>query len=98
MPFRKPTPEREMLRLLIACEKLTPDEVGRARKLLDDLAGGRLLRLDLENRVWVERLFYAHKLGSQRPREATKSSKPTSKQLIAAFDAMPRPKKPPGKG
>ena len=86
-----------MLRLLLACEKLTPDEVGRARKLLDDLAAGRLLRLDHENRVWVERLFFAHKLGSQRPREVAKSTKATSKQLVAAFDAMPRPKKPPGK-
>lgn len=87
-----------MLRLLVACEKLTPDEASRARKLLDDLEAGRLVRLDHENRVWAERLFHAHKLGSQRPREPARSGKATSKQLIAAFDAMPRPKKPPGKG
>jgi hypothetical protein len=97
MPLQKP-PEREMLRLLLACGKLTPDEVGRARKFFDDLAAGRLVRLDHENRVWVERLFYAHKLGQQRSREVAKPTKATSKQLIAAFDAMPRPKKPPGKG
>jgi hypothetical protein len=97
MPLRKP-PEREMLRLLLACEKLNPYEASRARKLSDDLAAGRLVRLDHENRVWVERLFHAHKLGSQRPQESAKPTKATTKQLIAAFDSMPRPKKPPGKG
>jgi hypothetical protein len=86
-----------MLRLLLACEKLTPDDTARARKLFDDLTAGRLLRLDHESRMWVERLFYAHKLGNQRPREGAKPSKATSKQLVAAFDAMPRPKKPPGR-
>lgn len=96
MPLRKP-PEREMLRLLLACEKLTPDEATRARKLDDDLAAGRFVRLDHESRVWVERLFFLHKLGKQRPREVAKP-KATSKELAAAFDAMPRPKKPPGKG
>jgi len=96
MPLRKP-PEREMLRLLLACEKLTPHEASRARKLHDDLAAGRLVRLDHESRVWVERLFSAHKLRPQRPPVVGNPSKPTSKQLIAAFDAMPRPKKPPGK-
>jgi len=86
-----------MLRLLLASGKMTPDEVSRARGLYDALAAGHMVRLDHESRVWVERLFYAHKLGAQRPREVAKPSKPTSKQLIAAFDAMPRPKKPPGK-
>jgi len=86
-----------MLRLLLACDKLTPDEALRARKLHDDLAAGRFVRLDHESRVWVERLFYVHKLGPQRPPAVGNPNKPTSKQLIAAFDAMPRPKKPPGK-
>jgi hypothetical protein len=87
-----------MLRLLLACEKLGPDQAARARKLYDDLEAGRLVRLDLESRVWVERLFRAHELMPTRPAQVGKPSKATSKQLVAAFDAMPRPKKPPGKG
>lgn len=87
-----------MLRLLVACEKLTSDEASRARKLYDDLATGSALRLDHESRVWVQRLFHAYKLKPPRPPEVGKPTKTTNKQLAAAFDAMPRPKKPPGKG
>jgi hypothetical protein len=41
-----------MLRLLLACERLTPDEVRRARKLFDDLAAGRLV-LPLDESRWA---------------------------------------------
>jgi len=91
-------PDREMLRRLLDSGKLAQEERAEAQRLLDDLSSGRVLRLPMTQRVWVERLFYRFRLGDQRPKQVTKDSKTKTKDLLAAFDAMPRPKKPPGKG
>lgn len=97
MAIRK-APDREMLRRLLASGKLAEEERVEAQRLLDELSAGRVLRLATTQRVWAERLFHRLGLGDQRPKQTTKDSKAKAKELLAAFEAMPRPKKPPGKG
>jgi hypothetical protein len=89
--------DRAMLQSLLDSGKLSQEEAQQARKLCDDLVEGRIARLNPQHRAWVDHLFFEYKLGGQRPREAAKISKARKAEIIEAFDAMPRPKKPPGR-
>jgi hypothetical protein len=89
--------ELDMLTQLLDSGKLALEESERARGMYCDLISGRVPKLSQESHVWVHRLFYEHRVGGQPPRRVSKDRKAQTKELFAAFEAMPRPKKPPGR-
>ena len=92
-------PQREMLRRLLDSGKLTPSEAETVRKLYDELVAGRIGGLNQRQAAWAEQL--CEKCGivlvTVRP-DTRKKGKDAAKKLVAEFDALPRPKKPPGRG
>jgi hypothetical protein len=98
-------PDLEMLRRLLDSGRLGCADLREVRRLHDELASRHIARLERPNRVWAERLFYEHRLGRQRPdalgvplgRQTTVNRSELVAGAVAAFDAMPRPKKPPGR-
>jgi hypothetical protein len=91
-------PQREMLRRLLDSGKLTPSESEAARNLYDDIVDGRIGGLNHAQTVWAEQLCKKCGVTSNRPPIRTrKDTKEDRERVIAQFDAMPRPKKPPGK-
>ena len=91
-------PQREMLRRLLDSGKLTPSEAETARKLRDDIVDGRIGGLNHAQSVWAEQLCQKCGITPNRPAMGTKkATKEDKERVIAQFDAMPRPKKPPGK-
>ena len=91
-------PQREMLRRLIDSGKLTPSEAETVRKLYDDLVAGRIGGLHHKQSVWAEQLCEKCGIAANRPtKNYGKKTRDEAKKLVAEFDAMPRPKKPPGR-
>ena len=91
-------PQREMLRRLLDSGKLTPSETEAARKLYDEIVAGRIGGLNHAQSVWAEQLCQKCGIAPNRPPMGTKKvTKEDKERVIAQFDAMPRPKKPPGK-
>ena len=91
-------PQREMLRRLLDSGKLTPSETEAARKLYDEIVAGRVGGLNHAQSVWAERLCRRCGIAASRPKPFIKKvTKEDKEKVIAQFDAMPRPKKPPGK-
>jgi hypothetical protein len=90
----------DMLSKLLRSGKLTPEDSRKARTMHMELISGRVSALDVESHAWVQRLFDEHRLGEQRSKraESSRKTKAQTKELLAAFDALPRPKRPPGKG
>jgi hypothetical protein len=96
MPRMK-LPQREVLRRLLDCGKLTPSESEAARKLYDDIVDGRIGGLNHAQSVWAEALCKKCEIAPNHPpMRARKETKEDKAKVIAQFDAMPRPKKPPG--
>jgi hypothetical protein len=92
-------PQREMLRRLLDSGKLTPTETAAVRKLHEDLVAARIGGLNGQQAAWAEEL--CGKCGivyALAPPVSPKKGKEAAKKLVADFDAMPRPKKPPGRG
>jgi hypothetical protein len=91
--------EREKLRRLLESDRLAQCERKEAQRLHDELVGGRVAQLSTPSRVWVESLIKKHRLwgGLQLGLLALNRRKAKARELAAAFDAMPRPKKPPGR-
>jgi hypothetical protein len=91
-------PQREMLRRLLDSGKLTPSEAEAAGKLRDDIVDGRIGGLNHAQSVWAEQLCKKYGIVASRPAlNIKKATKEDKERVIAQFDAMPRPKKPPGK-
>jgi hypothetical protein len=91
-------PQREILRRLLDSGKLTPSETEAAGKLHDDIADGRIGGLNHAQSVWAEQLCRKCGISPNRPAlSIKKETKEDKERVIAQFDAMPRPKKPPGK-
>jgi hypothetical protein len=92
-------PQREILRRLLDSGKLTPGDTVTVRKLYDDLLAGRMGGLNHPQSVLVQAL--CEKCGvvvsRARPNDK-KKTKDDKERILADFDAMPRPKKPPGRG
>ena len=90
--------DRETLRQLLESGKLNADESQTFRTMYDDLVAGRIALLDRKQRLWAETLYNEkYKLGEERAKTGKKRSTNKNKELLATFDAMPRPKKPPGR-
>lgn len=90
-------PQREMLRRLLDSGKLTPSEAETAGKLRDDIVDGRIGGLNHAQSVWAEQLCRKCGITNRPPPRTKKPTKEDKERVIAQFDALPRPKKPPGK-
>jgi hypothetical protein len=91
-------PQREMLRRLLDSGKLTPTEAEVVRKLYDDIVAGLVGGLTVAQSLWAEQLCRKCGIIPNRPGMSLKKETKQDKQrVLAEFDALPRPKKPPGK-
>jgi hypothetical protein len=97
MPPRK-LPQREMLRRLLDSGKLATSDAKAVRKLHDDLAAGRIGGLNGQQAAWAEELCRKCGFVAAPVRPHKKRTTDEAKRMVAEFDAMPRPKKPPGRG
>ncbi len=98
--MRTRLPEREVLRRLLDSGKLTAADQEFVRQMHDDIVAGRIGGLAHQQRTRVERLCRecGVQLAVPPPRSETRKKKEVeTEQLLAQFDAMPRPKRPPGK-
>ena len=91
-------PQREMLRRLLDSGKLSPSDTEAIRAMYDDIVAGRIGGLNHDQGVRAEQLCRQCGIAAHHPglsiKKATKEDK---EKLLAQFDAMPRPKKPPGR-
>jgi hypothetical protein len=89
-------PNREKLRRLLHCGLLTPSQTRSVQQMANKLgAGGTLIRsqvawIDLQCQKWGLDVRWS------RPRRRT-DTKSYKAMTSAAFDALPRPKQPPGR-
>jgi len=91
-------PQREILRRLLDSGKLTPSETEAVRKLYDDLVAGKMGGLNHPQSVLVQELCQKCGVVANRARpNDKKKTKDDKERILAEFDAMPRPKKPPGR-
>jgi hypothetical protein len=88
--------DKETLERLLASGKLTLAEAAEVQSLHDAVAAGR--ELDPAQRLKANTLYDMHKLdGEDQVQPNRRRGQARSDELMAKFDAMPRPKKPPGK-
>jgi hypothetical protein len=98
--MRTRIPEREVLRRLLDSAKLTAADEAFVRQMHDDIVAGRTDGLGHPQRVRVEQLCRqcGVQLTQPAPRSETRRKKELeNERLLAQFDALPRPKRPPGK-
>jgi hypothetical protein len=87
--------DKETLQRLLASGKLTPVETADIQRSYDAvLAGGEL---DSAQRTKANTLYERHKLGEEPAQAGRRRGRGWNNELVAKFDAMPRPKRPPGK-
>lgn len=88
--------DKETLDRLLASGKLNPAENADIQRSLNAVVAGK--ELDGHERKRATVLYEeTYKLGEERRWVGRHSRQGRSNELIAAFDAMPRPKRPPGK-
>jgi hypothetical protein len=89
--------DRETLRLLLELAKMPSGEAAPFQQLYDELVGGQRADLNDTERVSVQSAFDRYGVANlQYPSRKTSYQK-AQDSAAAAFDAMPRPKRPPGK-
>lgn len=88
-----------MLRRLLDSAKLTPSEWHSVRQMHEALVAGRVGGLTEQQSVWVAPLCQrcGIAVGGARSINAAKVGREVTARLLAEFDALPRPKKPPGR-
>jgi diphthamide synthase (EF-2-diphthine--ammonia ligase) len=98
MPVVK-LPQREVLRRLLDTGKLVPSDAKLVRRAYDDLVAGKIAALSFEQRVHMERLCRrcGVALTEITRSDSKKKAQLEQKRAVADFDAMPRPKRPPGR-
>jgi hypothetical protein len=84
--------DQETLRRLLDSGKLDAAEGTEIQSALDGLLAGK--EVTGQQRLRASVLYERYKLGEAHPGRKRGADK---RELLAAFDAMPRPKKPPGK-
>ena len=95
VPIPKRT-DKETLERLLASDKLTPVETTDIKQSHDAVVAGK--ELDAHQRLRANILYEEkYKLGEQYVWAGRRRGQARSDELLAKFDAMPRPKKPPGK-
>jgi hypothetical protein len=102
MPAAAKLTQREMLRRLLETGKLSEDDATTIRKLYDDIVAGRIGGMNHPQSVWAEGLCQTCGVDIRQPgaRDAASSKKKAKEEkerILAEFEAMPRPKKPPGR-
>jgi hypothetical protein len=104
-PKLPPRSDRDTLRALLDSGKLSPSQSEDFREKYEQIVLGQLL-LSNPERKWADYLYYEHQLGERPVKSARspaiaksirKQNEENKKELLARFDAMARPKKPPGK-
>jgi hypothetical protein len=88
--------DRERLRRVLDSGKLTRTEADVFKKKYEQLVSGKLAELTDGDRRWVGSIYYERGVGEMRFASRQKARKVEDDQS-AAFDALPRPKKPPGR-
>jgi hypothetical protein len=87
--------DKETLQTLLGSGKLTPGETTDIQQSYDALVAGH--ELEPHQRMKANTLYDKHKLGEERVQASRKRSQSKTGELLASFDAMPRPKRPPGR-
>jgi hypothetical protein len=96
-PIRLLRSDRETLRLLLEFAKMPSDEAAPFNQMHEELVDGRRADLTDAERVSVQSAFDRHGVSRlQYPTRKT-SYQRAQDSAAAAFDAMPRPKRPPGR-
>lgn len=90
-------PQRVVLRQLLDSGKLTAAETKTVKQLFDNLSRGRIGGLNSQQSAWIEQVCQRCGVAVDRPKPPPRKKKDDTKRLAAEFDAMPRPKKPPGR-
>jgi hypothetical protein len=85
--------DQETLRRLLDSGKLDAAEGTEIQQALDGLLAGK--EVTGQQRLRASVLYERYNLGEAHPVGRKRGS--DKRELLAAFDAMPRPKKPPGK-
>jgi hypothetical protein len=105
-PKLPPRSDRDTLRALLDSGKLSPSQSEGFGEKYEQIVSGNLAHLSNPERKWADYLFYEHQLGEQPvksvrnpaiAKSVRKQNEENRKELLAKFDAMARPKKPPGK-
>ncbi len=96
-PMRFLRSDRETLRLLLEFGKLPSGEAAPFKQMYEDLVGGQRADLTNTERVSVQSAFDRHGVANLQYPPRTSSYQRSQDSAAAAFDAMPRPKRPPGK-
>lgn len=87
--------DKETLQRLLASGKLTLIETADMQRSFDAVVAGRVL--DFNERLRANSLYDQHKLGEEGAHGGRRRNQVRADELAAKFDAMPRPKRPPGK-
>ena len=100
MRYTTPVPlpnqtDKETLQRLLASGKLTRVETAEVQGSYDTVVAGK--ELDSHQRLRANALYNMYKLGEESVHVGRRRGQAKTDELLAKFDAMPRPKKPPGK-
>jgi hypothetical protein len=87
--------DKETLERLLASGTLTLMEAADVQRIVDAVAAGR--ELDSAQRQRANTLYDRYKLGEEPAQTGRRRGRACTDELVAKFDTMPRPKKPPGK-
>jgi hypothetical protein len=92
--FPKRTDEQTLQRLLTS-GKLTAVETADIQGSYDAVLAGK--ELDSNQRLRANTLHNKYQLGEESAQAGRRRGQGRTDELLAKFDAMPRPKRPPGK-
>jgi hypothetical protein len=87
----------QILKALLSLPKgrLTAREEQGFQGMYDKVASGHQAGLSIEQRMWASSVYDKHDLDKERPPARPVAIK--DKSLLASFDDMPKPLKPPGR-
>lgn len=89
--------DRELLRLVLKYATLTSGESKPFARMYDELVSGKFTELKDTDRLWVKSVYDAQGVGDLHYAGRRNARKTSKDSQAAAFDALPRPKRPPGK-
>jgi hypothetical protein len=89
--------DRETLRVLLEFAKMPSGEAAPFQQMYEELVDGRRADLTDTERVSVQSAFERHGVANLQYPSRKTSYERAQDSAAAAFDAMPRPKRPPGK-
>lgn len=90
-------PQRVVLRQMLESGKLSAAETKTVKQLFDDLSRGKIGGLNSQQSAWMEQVCSRIGIAVDKPRAPPRKKKEDTKKIAAEFDALPRPKKPPGR-